>query len=263
MQTERKLHIALLGAGNVGYHLAHRLAALPVVVTTVYSRSHHHATEVAALCNASAVTSLGHIDAEADIYLFALADKATEEIAATFRPLSGIVVHTSGSLEMEVLASTGRPHGVLYPLQTFSRGKTTAFEGIPLCTEASDDETLKLINQLAAMLSGNVHQLTSHQRKQIHLAAVFACNFSNFMYVAAADILRRNQLDFDILLPLVGEFFSKLNLMDPWAAQTGPAMRGDHNITARHVEMLREFDGLDQLYDLISKLIEKRKNITP
>ncbi|MDD2963101.1 MAG: DUF2520 domain-containing protein [Bacteroidales bacterium] len=263
MQTERKLHIALLGACNVGYHLAHRLAAPPVVVTTVYSRSHHHATEVAALCNASAVTSLGHIDAEADIYLFALADKATEEIAATFRPLSGIVVHTSGSLEMEVLASTGRPHGVLYPLQTFSRGKTTAFEGIPLCTEASDDETLKLINQLAAMLSGNVHQLTSHQRKQIHLAAVFACNFSNFMYVAAADILRRNQLDFDILLPLVGEFFSKLNLMDPWAAQTGPAMRGDHNITARHVEMLREFDGLDQLYDLISKLIEKRKNITP
>lgn len=261
--TERPIHIALLGAGNVGYHLARRLATLPVVVTTVFSRSLAHANEVASLCGAQATSSLHDIAAGADIYLIALADQATEEIAASFRPPSGIVIHTSGTLEMEVLATTGRPYGVLYPLQTFSRQKAISFTGIPLCTEASDDETLKIINQLASMLSGNVHQLASHQRKQIHLAAVFACNFSNFMYVAAADILRRNQLDFDILLPLVSEFFNKLNLMDPWAAQTGPAIRGDHNITARHVEMLREFNGYDELYALISNLIEKRKTNIP
>lgn len=254
-------HITLIGAGNVGYHLAHRLSNTPVVFDAVFSRNPEHADEVAALVHSKGISCFSDIPLGSDLYLVALADQVTEDFMSTFKPGNGIIVHTSGSLDLSIMQQTLRPHGVLYPLQTFSRVKPVNFETIPVCTEASDVNTLLLIDKLAHLLSPDVRHLNSSQRRQAHLAAVFACNFANFMYVIAADILKKNHMEFDILRPLLKEFFAKVSLMDPWAAQTGPAIRNDQNVIHTHLEMLNEMKEYKQLYSLISNLIEIRKRI--
>lgn len=257
--SQRLQHISLIGAGNVGYHLAQRLRNSPIVFDAVFSRNQEHADEVAALLKSKGISHFSDIPRGSDIYLITLADMVTEDFMKTFKPEYGIVVHTSGSLDLSIMQQTLRPHGVIYPLQTFSRAKPVHFETIPVCTEASDLNTLILIDELAHLLSPDVRHLNSSQRRLIHLAAVFACNFANFMNVAAADILDKNQIDFDILRPLLNEFFTKASLMDPWAAQTGPAIRNDQNVIHSHLEMLNDMKEYKQLYSLISKLIKNRK----
>lgn len=257
--THKIPHITLIGGGNVAFHLADRLSNTRVIVDAVFSRTAAHAEETAALVNSAAITDAGMIPQGSDLYLVALADQATEDFVARFRPSHGIVAHTSGSLSLSMLAPTNRPHAVIYPLQTFSRSKRVDFSKIPVCTEASDDETLRFIDQIASLLTPDVRHIDTLQRQQTHLAAVFACNFSNFMYVAAADILKENGLPFDILLPLIREFFDKLNLMDPWEAQTGPAIRGDQNTIDRQLAMLSHMDGYRRLYELTSTLINDKK----
>lgn len=252
-------HITLIGGGNVAFHLADRLSRARVIVDAVFSRTAAHAEETASLVNATAITDEQQIPGGSDLYLVALADQAAEDFLARFKPSGGIVAHTSGSLSLNLLQQTARPHGVIYPLQTFSRNKPVDFSKIPVCTEAGDEETLRFLDQIAVLLSPDVRHIDSVQRQQTHLAAVFACNFSNFMYVAAADILKENGLRFEILLPLIQEFFDKLNMMDPWEAQTGPAIRGDQNTIDRQLRMLNHSEGYFQLYKLVSKLITEKK----
>jgi len=257
--TQSLIHITLIGAGNVGYHLAQQLSNAPVAFDAVFSRNPDHAVEVAAMVHSKGINHFSDIPEGSDLYLISLADQAAEDFIRIFKPKSGVVAHTSGSLDLAIMHQTMRPHGVIYPLQTFSRAKPVNFDAIPVCTEASDTNTLLLIDKVAHFLSPDVRHINSAQRRQTHLAAVFACNFTNFMYVAAADILKKHDLEFDILRPLLNEFFTKANLMDPWAAQTGPAIRGDQNIISTHLEMLNDLNEYKQLYRLLSTLIENRK----
>ena len=161
---------------------------------------------------------------------------------------------------MEILKKYSTNHGVFYPLQTFSKNKSLLFEGIPLLVEGSSPGVEKSLLELGEKISGNVHLVHSQGRRTLHLAAVFACNFSNYLYSVASDLLKEQGLSFDLLKPLIRETAMKLESQSPAEAQTGPAARGDMNIIARHLEMLSGKPQLEEIYKILSQEIGKTKD---
>ena len=108
-------------------------------------------------------------------------------------------------------------------MQTFSKRREIDFDDIPIFIEAHLPEDRDLLKGIAQILSRKVYEATSSQRECLHLAAVFTCNFTNYMYVLAARLLDKYGLPFDVLLPLIDETANKMHKLSPEEAQTGPA----------------------------------------
>jgi len=254
-------NIVILGAGSVATHLALALDFHGYRINQIYSRTSNSAEMLSLKTNSLFITDLQQLDTNADLYVIALKDSVVECLIRKLH-VNGIVVHTSGTLPMSILSNMSTRYGVFYPLQTFSKSRPIRFDHIPICLEASDDQTLNALKEVAGKLSDKIYFIDSGQRQYIHLAAVFSCNFSNFMYVAAADILKSRNINFDILIPLIREFFDKVTMMEPWEAQTGPAIREDTGVIAKQMELLEKFPEYKEIYKQITEKIIERKNRT-
>lgn len=192
----------------------------------------------------------------ADLYLVAVSDRAVEELVASLPlPDGALVAHTAGSVGIEALPAR-LDRAVLYPLQTFTRGRTVDLGEVPLLVECAREESYPLLESIARSLSRRVVRADSAQRARLHLAAVFACNFVNHAYALGARLMREAGLDPALLRPLVGETAAKaLAAADPAAVQTGPAVRGDTPTLRRHEELLAGDETLKDIYRLMSQSI--------
>lgn len=250
--------VALIGAGNVAHHLAPALLKAGVNLCQIYSRSIESARELGIKTGITYVADVGAIYPDCDIYIFCVSDDALLPLYKEVRiNKEAVVLHTSGSLPMDIFKSLAGHYGVLYPIQTFTKKRVLDFREIPLCIEASDKETLQMLRQLAGLLSGRVEEISSEQRKVLHLAAVFANNFVNHLYGIAGEILEKEGLDGTLLRPLIFETAHKVMLLAPEAAQTGPARRGDEGIMSIHRTLLKENRKLLNLYTLLSDSIKE------
>ena len=169
-----------------------------------------------------------------------------------------LMVHTAGSIPMNVWEGHVWHYGVFYPMQTFSKQREVDFKEIPFFIEASSTEDAAFLKAIASTLSNRVYDADSEQRKSLHLAAVFTCNFTNHMYALAAELLKKYNLPFDVMLPLIDETARKVHELEPKAAQTGPAIRYDENVIGNHLRMLADDPGMQQLYELLSRSIHER-----
>ena len=160
---------------------------------------------------------------------------------------------------MQIFEGRAEHYGVMYPMQTFTKRKQLDFKVIPCFVEASDNETLKVVKEFAALLSDNVYELSGDDRRWLHVAAVFACNFSNACCSMASRILKEHGLDFSVMLPLVDETMRKLHSLSPEEAQTGPAVREDYNVMGRHLDMLDNELELKNVYNIMSNIIIENK----
>lgn len=194
---------------------------------------------------------------EADFFILCVPDWAVAEVAAKFSENKGIWLHTAGGLSVEVFQGIKEEYGVLYPLQTLSRDRKIRLGHIPFLVEASSQQVLEKIKDLAASISGKVEEADSPARLKVHLAAVFANNFSNHMIHVARQIMEEACLDPGLLEPLLEETFLKVKEMDPGNAQTGPALRGDRETMNKHRELLKDHPEWEKLYTFISRDIEK------
>ena len=173
-----------------------------------------------------------------------------------------VFAHTAGSMPIDIFNGQARHYGVLYPMQTFSKQRKVDFSLIPVFTEYNDAKANSLITALANSLSDKVTALSSADRRHLHLAAVFACNFANHCFSLAADVMERHGMTFDMLLPLIDETVEKVHEMHPLRAQTGPAIRYDENVLSRQRSLLDGDDLAQTIYDTMSKSIhEKSKQI--
>lgn len=254
MKTQHK-KIILIGAGNVATHLGLAFKKSKHTILQVYSPTKRSANALASILNAKPVTDLKKIDQDGDIYIIAIKDDVIIHVVKQLRLKDKIVVHTSGSTPMDILKNTSKNYGVFYPLQTFSKSKKIEFKNIPICLEASNADTYKALDSIANGISDTVRKVNSKQRKAIHVAAVFACNFSNHLYAIAEQILKENKLSLDILKPLIQETADKIKNNSPLKMQTGPAKRGDKKIMDAHLKMLAEKKEYQQLYKLLSQSI--------
>jgi predicted short-subunit dehydrogenase-like oxidoreductase (DUF2520 family) len=245
----------LIGAGNVGWHLGHTLHEKGIRVQQVISKSRTSCKELAGLLHADYTTSLKQLDKEAGIIILAVPDSRMEEVIGQCDFRNNLVVHTAGSVPMEVFKGRAVNYGVLYPLMTFTRNKPVDFASIPLLLEASSARNEYKLNSLAKCLSKEVMTITSEQRKHIHLAAVIACNFSNHMYTLAEAVAASKGITFELLKPLIRETSDKINCLSPREAQTGPALRNDIRIVEEHIRLLASHPDIAELYRQISKSI--------
>jgi predicted short-subunit dehydrogenase-like oxidoreductase (DUF2520 family) len=248
--------ITIIGAGNVATHIGRALLNKGFEINQVYSYSKHNAFELANELNAMPCDDIKYISDESDIYIVCIKDDYIKEVVQQISFKSKVVVHTSGSIPMNVLDQFEN-HGIFYPLQTFSKEKDVDMKNVPFCIEANNNETKTTLLELAKGLSNNVNEINSEQRKKIHLAAVFACNFSNYMYTISENILKQDNIDFNIIKPLILETAKKIQNKKPFEMQTGPAKRKDNEVIDNQMEQLVNQPDYQDIYKLITQSIIK------
>lgn len=253
-------NISFIGSGNVASHLAIALFRNNFSIKQVFSKSFKNANSLAKKVNAQPIESLSQLSNNAELYIIAVPDDAIENIVNQFPFKDKLVVHTSGSVNLDSFSKKQFQHfGILYPLQTFSKKIAVDFKHIPFCLEANTSANLKVIEKITKQLSDKVYHVNSEQRKLLHLAAVFACNFSNNMYQIAFDICQQNQLNFDILKPLIVETANKIVNQTPLEAQTGPAKRNDVKTIEKHLALLDNQKKYQEIYRLVTENILSNK----
>ncbi len=255
--AERK--IALIGAGNVATHLGVSLKTANYSIIQVCSKTKSSAEELAHKLDADVCTDIKSLSSDADIYIISVPDDQIEIVTQNIQLENKIVVHTSGSVDLNVFSGSANNYGVFYPLQTFSKEKPVIMQEVPICLEASNKETFQELEQIANSISKHVYAIKSDQRAQIHIAAVFACNFTNHLYAIADLLLQEKNIPLDILGPLIKETAEKALNNPPAAVQTGPAVRGDLKVLEKHLNSIKNVQH-KEIYKLISESISNQES---
>lgn len=271
------MKIVLIGAGNLATHLGKALHAAGHDMVQVFSRTMQSAETLASLLDAEPLTDIAQVRDDADVYIFSVKDSALVQLVAQLcrheadglgedgavnalrKTKKGeherVFLHTAGSMPMSVFKGMAQHYGVLYPMQTFSKQREVDFSIIPCFVEANDEFAQKQIEGLAREISGRVYQLSSEDRKYLHLSAVFACNFANHCYAISQELLEEHGIPFDVMLPLINETAAKVHEMKPKDAQTGPAVRYDENVIGKQSKLLENHPHFKKVYDSMSKSI--------
>lgn len=253
------MRIIVIGSGNVATHLARAIYSKGESIAQIWSFSFDNAQILAEQVSAQPVKNLSEVDRNADLCILAVKDDAVKDVGEQLADFKGIIVHTSGAVPMNVFNGTFDNYGVFYPLQTFSKSKEVDFSNIPICIESNNVETSNFLEEFAKRLSVNVQEINSEKRKILHLAAVFACNFTNHLYALAGKILQDNELAFDLIRPLISETSSKVQHHLPLDVQTGPAVRNDIDTEQKHLQLLENTPQMQEIYKILSESIKKSR----
>lgn len=244
------LKISILGGGNIAFHLAKIISQIgDLELLQIYNKS-----ELSKHFNAIKAQKINNLEdiIDADIYLICISDQAISNFSQIL-PFEGkLVVHTSGNTDMMLLSAKNR-RGVLYPVQSFSKEKPIDFSQIPLCIEAEHEEDRIILRAFAEKISLKVHFMNSIQRKYLHISAVFLNNFTNHLWFLSEEICKKNEINFDILRPLLQETFAKTKIMSFYEGQTGPAKRGDTQTLQTHLSLLQ--GASKEIYETITNSI--------
>ncbi len=259
--------IILIGSGNLATALGLKLQQAGNKILQVYSRNIDHGKQLASRLNCDAIDSFKNISNEASIYLLCIKD---DTIASVSHELSKsiskdkLIAHSSGVNSPLIIDEAFNQRGLFYPLQSFSKTKVPDWTDVPVFIEGNE-HTQRVLRDLANGISREILVMNEDTRIHLHLASVFANNFSNYNLIIAKKVLDRNHIPFHVLKALMRETVEKAFAMDPFVAQTGPAKRGDEHSIEKHIRLLvKEFPEYRSLYKKYSQIIQqsfKHENI--
>lgn len=236
------MNVVIIGKGNVATNLHYAFMKKGIACQMVSSRE-----------------GLDQLP-QANVYIYAVRDEALAGVVAQVRGKEkSLHLHTSGSMAMSVFGAD-KPHaGIFYPFQTFSKARLIEdFSTVPVFFEARGIDDISAVYSLALTITSHVYETSQHDRERLHVAGVYACNFTNLMYTMAAELLRNTHIPFSALLPLIDETAAKIHSLAPQDAQTGPARRNDENVMNHHISLLNEEQRT--VYQLLSEEIRKRNH---
>lgn len=236
------MNIVIIGKGNVATNLHYAFMKKGIACQMVSSRE-----------------GLDQLP-QANVYIYAVRDEALAGVVAqVVGREKSLHLHTSGSMAMSVFGAD-KPHaGIFYPFQTFSKARLIEdFSTVPVFFEARGIDDISAVYSLALTITSHVYETSQHDRERLHVAGVYACNFTNLMYTMAAELLRNTHIPFSALLPLIDETAAKIHSLAPQDAQTGPARRNDENVMNHHISLLNEEQRI--VYQLLSEEIRKRNH---
>lgn len=248
------MKVSIIGTGNVATVLGKLFFANKCEVAQVFGRSEEPTIILATQLLAEPITNLKLLNTTADLYIIAVADKAIEEVAQQLKVANKIVVHTAGSVNKSILQTASNNYGVLYPIQSLRKDMDIKI-AIPFLIDASNSSTLDELQKIAAKISDKVEVGDDDARLKLHTAAVFACNFVNYMYVQSEAICKQFNIDFALLQPLIEETALRLRQHSPKDVFTGPAVRKDMATIEKHLAQLSQNLQAKELYQQISKMI--------
>lgn len=250
----KMIKVILLGSGNVATHLFQAFSkANGIEVVQVFSRT------VSKDFPETLQTSDYKEIKAADVYIICVSDSAISSVSSQLSFENRLVVHTSGSTDINVLDSKNRK-GVFYPLQTFTKNKSVDFSQIPICIETEVLTDFEIIEKLAKSVSNSVYLINGNQRKALHVSAVFVCNFTNHLYTIGNTICEENNIPFEILQPLIEETAEKIKSLSPSESQTGPAVRNDQKTIEKHIDFLTN-ENQKEIYKILTKSIQNGEKL--
>ncbi len=246
------IKVVIIGSGNVAQHLIQSFVnSKDIDLVQVFSRQKESVSHL--IEDVKITDNLSDLVA-ADLYIIAISDDAIATVSSQLPFENRLVVHTAGSVSLEVLDKKNR-RGVFYPLQTFSKNRVIDFSEITICLESEDDTDFKLLQKTALVLSDKVQKINEEQRKALHVSAVFVNNFVNHLYQIGNEICSENNLSFDILKPLILETANKVMTLSPMDAQTGPAIRNDTKTIESHLHFLAD-NNQNTIYKTLTQSIQ-------
>lgn len=250
--------INIIGSGNVACYLVHKLSP-QICVRTVYSRDLSHAAELAKKASALAVDNISELSQEVDLNIICVKDDAIRESIAQL-PNSIRTIHTSGAIDISILSKFEKS-GIIYPLQSISKERISSLTEVPFLIEASSASfENELLDFVQKYFSDNSIKADSKTRLKIHLAAVLANNFTNYLLIQSKVILDSAGVDFKILEPLMLETIHKAFTREPLKSQTGPAIRQDSETIKSHLNLIED-EKVRALYVMITELIQREFNV--
>jgi len=250
--------ISIAGAGKVAGHLAVALVRAGFRIDQIFSRHIESAKKLADLVGANSSVDPSTLDARSDLLIIAIPDQAIAGFAELLKKtgnFNGLVVHTSGSQPLSAISGYFEKAGVFYPLQSFTQFSKPDISRVPFCIEGATSEIASVLAGIAGHLSSDIRIIDSSQRAAIHLAAVFASNFTNHMYAIADRILGEADVKPDILYPLINETATRIIGRHPEILQTGPAIRNDWSTIEAHLGMLEKYPAWKEIYKSVSENI--------
>ncbi len=246
------IKVVIIGSGNVAQHLIQSFVnSKDIDLVQVFSRQNE---AVSHLIDSVKITSDLSDLVMADLYILAISDDAIASVSSQLPFNNRFVVHTAGSVSLEVLDEKNR-RGVFYPLQTFSKNRVIDYSEITICLESENEADFILLEKTAHILSDKVQKIDEKQRKALHVSAVFVNNFVNHLYQIGNEICSENNLSFDILKPLILETANKVMTLSPTESQTGPAIRDDIQTIERHLDFLTD-DNQNTIYKTLTQSIQ-------
>jgi predicted short-subunit dehydrogenase-like oxidoreductase (DUF2520 family) len=246
--------ISIIGSGNAATVLGKLLKQNNHVINEVVGRNAATVNDLAKKLNANARIEIKEPDTNSDVYIIAVKDDAVAEVSSQINVAQKIAVHTCGSVSINLLNKTSENYGVLYPLQSL-RKELNYEPVIPFLIDGNDAFTKKVVFELASSISGSVLYADDEMRLHYHLSAIISSNFTNHLFALTKDYCDKNDIDFNLLLPLIEEVVNRLHYYEPSAMQTGPAIRGDEIIIQKHLQLLTDFPQLKKIYEVLSESI--------
>ncbi len=246
--------ISIIGSGNVATQFAKALHTKEVSIVQILSKTIDLANELAIQVSAKAIAAIDNLDLSVDLIIIAVNDDFTEEIANSLHS-KGIVIHTSGTTDIDVLKRCSNNIGVVWPIKSIKKEHSINFFNVTFCIESSNSETKKDLIDLFSKLSNKIVHLSGKQRQHLHMAAVITNNFSNYLYGIAEEITSENDIDFSILKGLIIESTQQLDSFSPKEMQTGPAIRNDKKVIKKHLKLLENNPEYYNLYKFVSESI--------
>lgn len=252
--------IIMVGAGNLATQLGLALVEVGFPIVQVFSRTKESAQDLADKLNSEAITDINSLRNDADVYIFSVKDSVLCQLIPNVcrGKKDRLFLHTAGSMPLDCFKGFANRYGVFYPMQTFSKSRKVNFKEIPIFIEGSTNDTVQEIRDIASSISDYVISLSTNDRQYLHLAAVWACNFVNYCYSVAANILESKDIPFNVIIPLINETTQKVHDINPKDAQTGPAVRWDKNIIEKQMNLMSSFPSKQAIYGMISKDIHEQ-----
>lgn len=246
------MKIVIIGAGNVGTHVGRALQNSGETILQIVSKTQQSAKNLADILQCDYTNQLSHINKSADIYFICVNDSSIQDVVSQLPIKNKLIVHTSGSIDLSVFNGYTENYGCVYPLQSFSKFKELDYNKLQFFIEANTESNAQIITSLLQKVTPHIQYMTSQQRGILHLCAVLVNNFPNHLCALADKLLSENNLQFDILKPLITETYQKVSNYSPFESQTGPAVRNDKNVLEKHRKLLANHKDILEIYNVIS-----------
>jgi len=252
------MKISIIGSGNIATFFAFKFHEAGHSIIQVISAHSEHARELADQYHASFGTAIQDVDTDADVCLLAVKDDIIDTILSQTDFSKKTIIHTAGSVTLKHLAAASENIGCIWCMYSVNKNHLPDRSNIPLIINASNGHTMEIVKTLANTINHSVYILSDEQKLTAHLAAVFANNFANHLFTIGQDILQRERIPFELLIPLIENTVEKLTYTAPDKLQTGPAIRHDAHTIARHEELLKDHEDYKNIYSLLTESIQKK-----
>ena len=255
-------NVVMIGTGKLAQALSPVLLENGIHIMQFFSRELTHAQNLADQFNTDYTNNWNELNRVADLYIICVKDDAISEVSeAMSKQLdhTANICHTSGSRGIEAISTYFTHRACMWPMQSFTFQSKIIWPEVPIFLSGTDS-ILNEIEVVCKKFSKKVFRIDEEKKKWVHVAAVFANNFSNYNLSITEKILDSCGVPLEVMEPMMQNMIRNVFTIGPGNTQSGPANRGDRKTMEMQQKMLADkFPEYENLYQLYSEIISQKK----